>query len=92
MPIYTFKNKKTNEVYDKIMTYDELQLYVKDKDIEQIFKINITRYSDNGGYKDQFTDWAASSKIDGKGDFNPQGKAKTDDDKRNEEKNIKDKN
>ena len=40
MPIYTFKNKKTNEVYDKIMTYDELQLYVKDKDIEQIFKID----------------------------------------------------
>ena len=32
MPIYTFKNKKTNEVYDKTMTYDELQLYVKDKD------------------------------------------------------------
>ena len=56
MPLYTFKNLETDEVYDKILTYDELQEYVKQENIEQIFKLNITRYSDNNGAKDQFTE------------------------------------
>ena len=47
MPIYTFKNKLTNEQYDEIMTYDELQEYIKQEHIEQVFKINLYRYSDN---------------------------------------------
>ena len=38
MPLYTFKNLETDEVYDKILTYDELQEYVKQENIEQIFK------------------------------------------------------
>ena len=67
MPLYTFKNLETDEVYDKILTYDELQEYVKQKNIEQVFKMNITRYSDNNGAKDQFTEWARDPKIDGQG-------------------------
>ena len=38
MPLYTFKNLETDEVYDKILTYDELQEYVKQENIEQVFK------------------------------------------------------
>jgi len=34
------------------------------------------RYSDGNGMKDQFTDWCRDSKVEGKGSFNPYGKAK----------------
>jgi len=29
MPLYTFKNTKTNEEYDEVMSYEELQEYLK---------------------------------------------------------------
>ena len=51
MPLYTFKNKLTDEEYDKIMSYEELQEYLKQDNIQQIFKMNICRYSDNNGAK-----------------------------------------
>ena len=86
MPLYTFKNLETNEVYDKILTYDELQEYVKQKNIEQVFKMNITRYSDNNGAKDQFTEWARDKNITGDGGFKTYGKARTDYDKREDDK------
>ena len=57
MPIYTFRNMLTNEQYDEIMTYEELQEYIKQEHIEQVFKINLYRYSDNNGIKDQETAW-----------------------------------
>ena len=41
MPIYTFRNMLTNEQYDEIMTYEELQEYIKQEHIEQVFKINL---------------------------------------------------
>ena len=47
MPLYTFRNKDTSEQYDRVMSYDELQEYLKQENIEQIFKINICRYPDN---------------------------------------------
>tara|TARA_R110000822_G_scaffold261880_1_gene386374 strand:- start:27 stop:290 length:264 start_codon:yes stop_codon:yes gene_type:complete len=77
MPLYTFKNLETNEEYDEVMSYEALLEYVKRDDVEQVFKIKITRYSDAGGMKDQFTDWCKDNKVkDGdKGNFKPYGKA-----------------
>ena len=76
MPLYTFKNTTTDEEYDEVMSYEELQKYLKQEHIHQVFKMNIYRYSDAGGIKDQFTDWAKDSKVNGKGDFKPYGKGK----------------
>ena len=77
MPLYTFINKNTKEEYDEVMSYEALLEYVKRDDVEQVFKIKITRYSDAGGMKDQFTDWCKDNKVkDGdKGNFKPYGKA-----------------
>ena len=76
MPLYTFKNTKTDEEYDEVMTYEELQEYLKQEHIHQVFKMNIYKYSDGGGIKDQFTDWAKDSNVSGKGSFDPYGKGK----------------
>ena len=86
MPLYTFRNKDTSEQYDKVMSYEELQEYLKKENIEQIFKINIYRYSDNNGTKDQFTEWAKDPSITGDGGFKTYGKARTDYDKREDDK------
>ena len=86
MPLYTFRNKDTSEQYDKQMSYEELQEYLKQEDIEQVFKINIYRYSDNNGNKDQFTEWARDPNINGDGGFQTYGKARTDNDKRLDDK------
>ena len=86
MPLYTFRNKDTSEQYDKVMSYEELQEYLKKENIEQIFKINICRYSDNNGAKDQFTEWARDKNITGDGGFKTYGKARTDYDKREDDK------
>ena len=86
MPLYTFRNKDTSEQYDKVMSYEELQEYLKKENIEQIFKINIYRYSDNNGVKDQFTEWAKDPSITGDGGFKTYGKARTDYDKREDDK------
>ena len=75
MPLYTFKNLETNEEYDEVMSYEELQKYLKQDNIQQVFKFNMLRYSDGGGMKDQFTDWCKESSVNGKGDFKPYGKA-----------------
>ena len=86
MPLYTFRNKDTSEQYDKVMSYEELQEYLKQENIEQIFKMNICRYSDNNGAKDQFTEWAKDKNITGDGGFKTYGKARTDYDKREDDK------
>tara|TARA_R100001463_G_scaffold110785_1_gene165639 strand:+ start:13 stop:294 length:282 start_codon:yes stop_codon:yes gene_type:complete len=86
MPLYTFRNKDTSEQYDKVMSYEELQEYLKQKNIEQIFKINIYRYSDNNGTKDQFTEWAKDSNVNGNGGFKTYGKAMTDYDRKQNDK------
>ena len=86
MPLYTFKNLKTNQEYDEIMSYEDLKEYVKQKHIQQIFKMNICRYSDNNGAKDQFTEWAKDPNIQGNGGFKTYGKARTDYDKKQDDK------
>tara|TARA_B100000963_G_scaffold338398_1_gene335227 strand:+ start:324 stop:605 length:282 start_codon:yes stop_codon:yes gene_type:complete len=86
MPLYTFRNKDTREEYDKVMSYEELQEYLKQESIEQVFKINIYRYSDNNGAKDQFTEWAKDSSINGNGGFETYGKAMTDYDRKQNDK------
>jgi len=86
MPLYTFKKKDTDEQYNKIMTYEELLEYLdKNKDIHQVFKMNIFRYSDNNGAKDQFTEWAKDSSINDNGGFKTYGKARTDYDKKKDD-------
>ena len=89
MPLYTFKNKKTNKEYDEVMSYEELQEYLKQKHIQQIFKLNIYKYSDAGGIKDQFTDWAKDKNVSDKGEFNPYGKGKKGFDKMKQEQEGK---
>ena len=41
MPLYTFKDKNKNIEYDKELSYEDLQEYVKQEHIEQVFKMNI---------------------------------------------------
>jgi len=37
MPIYTFENKKTNEIYDEMMTISEMEEYLKkNKHVKQM--------------------------------------------------------
>jgi hypothetical protein len=79
MPSYTFKNKETKEHYDKIMSYKELIDYIKNPNIEQVYKINLFRYSDNNGIKDQEMNFLKDPKIHGNGKFEPYGKVKTED-------------
>ena len=79
MPSYTFKNKETNEHYDKVMTYEELVEYIKNPNIEQVYKINLFRYSDNNGIKDQEHAFLKDPNIHGNGKFEPYGKVKTED-------------
>ena len=40
MPLYTFKNLKTNEQYDEVMSYEDLQEYLKQKDINKTMGVN----------------------------------------------------
>jgi hypothetical protein len=79
MPIYTFLNKLTNKKYDKIMSYKELLEYIKDPNIQQEYKLNMFRYSDNNGIKDQEHAFLKDPKVRGNGKFEPYGKVKTED-------------
>ena len=83
MPLYTFINIKTNKKYNKVMSYEELLEYIKDPNIKQEYKINMFRYSDNNGIKDQETDWMKDPEIRGNGKFEPYGKVKTTDENHN---------
>ena len=83
MPSYTFINKLTNKKYDKIMSYEELIKYLKDSNIEQEFKINMFKCSDNSGEKDQIIDWCRDKEIRGNGKFETYGKVKTEEQNHN---------
>ena len=83
MPIYTFRNKQTNKEYDESMSYDNLKKYLKQDNIEQVFKINIYRYSDNNGIKDQEMGFLRDPKVEGDGSFKPYGKVKEKDENTN---------
>ena len=90
MPSYTFINKLTNKKHDKIMSYEELIKYLKDPNIEQEYKINMFRHSDNSGEKDQIIDWCRDKEIRGNGKFETYGKVKQEEQNHNY-KVIKDK-
>ena len=36
MPLYSFKNKKTRKVWDEILSFEEREELLKDKNIEQL--------------------------------------------------------
>ena len=36
MPLYSFKNKKTGKVWDEILSFEERDNLLKDKNIQQI--------------------------------------------------------
>jgi|TARA_R100000656_G_scaffold102705_1_gene74719 hypothetical protein len=58
MPTYTFRNKKTDEKYDKIMSYEEMLKYKKQSNIEQVFVApKIFKLNDVGGAEDNFRQW-----------------------------------
>tara|TARA_Y100001938_G_C8091984_1_gene435583 strand:- start:957 stop:1238 length:282 start_codon:yes stop_codon:yes gene_type:complete len=58
MPTYTFKNKKTKEVYDMVMSYEDLLKYRKKRNIEQVFQpYKVFRLNDMGGPEDRFREW-----------------------------------
>ena len=49
MPVYRFRNKETNEVYDKVMSYDDMMKYRRKRHIEQVFVApKIFRLNDMG--------------------------------------------
>lgn len=60
MPIYTFENKKTNEIYNETMTISEMEKYLrKNKHIKQIITcVNIVggvsgiSYKQDNGFKE----------------------------------------
>lgn len=60
MPIYTFENKKTNEIYNETMTISEMEKYLKkNKHIKQIIScVNIVggvsgiSYKQDNGFKE----------------------------------------
>ena len=58
MPVYSFKNKKTNEVYDLTLSYDEMLKYKSKRNVEYIFSApKVFRLNDVGGKESQFRDW-----------------------------------
>ena len=58
MPVYSFRNKKTNEVYDLTLSYDEMLKYKKKRNVEYIFSApKIFRLNDLGGKESEFRDW-----------------------------------
>ena len=42
MPIYSFKNKKTNEVYDLTLSYEEMLKYKRKRNVEYILSAGNT--------------------------------------------------
>ena len=58
MPTYTFRNKKTDEKYDKIMSYEEMLKYKKQSNIEQVLVApKLFKLNDVGGAEDNFRQW-----------------------------------
>jgi hypothetical protein len=42
MPVYTFEDIETQEQFDLVMSYDELEEFLKNnKQVNQVFKMNI---------------------------------------------------
>ena len=68
-----FRNKKTKEVYDMVMSYEDLLKYRKKRNIEQVFQpYKVFRLNDMGGPEDSFREWCLqdSKDIDTSKSFN----------------------
>ena len=49
MPTYTFKDLKTGEEFDKVMSYEDMLKYKKKKNIEYVIKpFKVFRLNDMG--------------------------------------------
>ena len=65
MPTYTFKDLKTGEEYDKVMTYEDMLKYKKKPNIEYVFRApKIFRLNDMGGPEDSFREWCRQPEKD----------------------------
>ena len=65
MPTYTFKDLKTGEEYDKVMSYEDMLKYKKKPNIEYVFKApKIFRLNDMGGTEDSFREWCRQPEKD----------------------------
>ena len=84
--VYFYDKKLVKE----IKAYEELIEYLKDPDIEQEYKVNTLKCSDNNGQKDQIIDWCRDKTIRGNGKFETYGKVKQEEQNHNY-KVIKDK-
>jgi hypothetical protein len=63
MPTYTFKDLKTGEEFDKVMSYEDMLKYKKKKNIEYVIKpFKVFRLNDMGGPEDSFRQWCSKSK------------------------------
>jgi len=65
MPTYTFKDLKTGEEFDKVMSYEDMLKYKKKKDIEYVIKpFKVFRLNDMGGPEDTFRQWCRQEATD----------------------------
>ena len=65
VPVYSFKNKKTNEVYDLTLSYEEMLKYKKKRNVEYILSApKIFRLNDMGGPEDSFREWCRQPEKD----------------------------
>tara|TARA_R100000655_G_scaffold637_2_gene2716 strand:+ start:343 stop:612 length:270 start_codon:yes stop_codon:yes gene_type:complete len=65
MPVYSFRNTKTKEVYDLILSYDEMLKHKKKRNVEYILSApKIFRLNDMGGPEDQFREWVKQDPDD----------------------------
>lgn len=65
MPLYSFRNTKTNEVYDLILSYEEMLKHKKKRNVEYILSApKIFRLNDMGGPESQFREWVKQDPDD----------------------------
>tara|TARA_R100000664_G_C2758184_1_gene146901 strand:+ start:1017 stop:1313 length:297 start_codon:yes stop_codon:yes gene_type:complete len=60
MPLYSFKNKKTGKVWDEILSFDERDKLLKNKNIEQVITAPMLAFIERVEHKgrDQMIDSA----------------------------------
>ena len=65
MPTYTFKDLKTGEEFDKVMSYEDMLKYKKKKNIEYVIKpFKVFKLNDMGGPEDNFREWCKQEATD----------------------------
>tara|TARA_R100001463_G_scaffold45309_3_gene93524 strand:+ start:935 stop:1201 length:267 start_codon:yes stop_codon:yes gene_type:complete len=64
MPIYSFRNKKTNEVYDLTLSYEEMLKYKRKKNIEYILSAPKVFRLASDSSENNFRDWCKQAPDD----------------------------